>query len=83
MRSLEARELMVERVQAAHAKWPRLEDMPSISTGWRAIAVNEAQHEVDAEKAYIKSLYAACYRGEPIGRSGMTIFVRKIEEKPI
>jgi hypothetical protein len=83
MKSNEAREMMVERVQAAHAKWPRLGDMPDVSSGWRSVAVNPAAYEADEEKAYVSALYAACYRGEPIGRNGMTIFVNKVEERPI
>jgi hypothetical protein len=74
---------MVERVQAAHAKWPRLEDMPEFLSDY-CVKVNEALYEVDPDKAYVQALYAAAYRGEPVGRGhGMQIAVRKVAEKPI
>jgi hypothetical protein len=83
MKSNEAREMMVERIQAAHAKWPKLDDMPDGVTADYGTPVDLALREIDPDKAYVKALYAAAYRGEPVGRVGMTISVRKVVEKPI
>ncbi len=84
MKSNEARELMTERVQKAHAKWRDFHDMPE-AKGDSYVAVNAAVLDPDAEPHeaqghYVKALYAAAYQGEPVGRCGMTIVVRKIGE---
>jgi hypothetical protein len=79
MKSNEARELMTARVQAAHAKWPEFGAMPE-AKGDHYIPVNETLLEHHPAETYAKALYAAAYRGEPVGRSGMTIAVRKVAE---
>jgi hypothetical protein len=88
MKSNEAREMMVERVQAAHAKWPKFHDMPELKAGDKTdadyfVPVNETLLEHHPAETYSKALYAAAFRGEPIGRAGMAIAVRKVVEKPI
>lgn len=82
MKSNEARERMVERVQAAYAKWPSLGQMPT-AKGDYLVSVNEALLAVEPGKAYVEALYAAAYRGEPVGRLGTSIAVKKVEERPI
>lgn len=87
MKSNEARELMVERVLVAHKRWQRFEDMPE-AKGDYSVSVSEALLDIDIDPAqasqlYANALYAAAFRGEPIGRDGMTIAVRKVVEKPI
>jgi hypothetical protein len=82
MKSNEAREMMVERVQAAYAKWPNFYALPE-AKGDYSVAVNETLLEHHPADTYSKALYAAAFRGEPIGRFGMTISVRKVVEKPI
>jgi hypothetical protein len=81
MRSNEAREVMVERVNAAYAKWPSFEALPE-TTGDTLSPVNEAALRHDPS-GYVKALYAAAYRGEIIGRRGMSIAVRKVTESAI
>jgi hypothetical protein len=83
MKSNEAREMMVERVQAAKARWPSLSDLPDGVTSDYGVSVDAALFGIDPGQAYVKALYAACYRGEPVGRVGMTISSRKFVEKPI
>jgi hypothetical protein len=85
VKSNEARELMVERIQAAHAKWPSFYDMPETLGAKHdySVPVNQGHFDNDPDKAYVLALYAAAYRGEPVGRHGFTIAVRKVEEKPI
>jgi hypothetical protein len=83
VKSNEARELMVERVQAAKAKWPTLWDMP-VAFGDYNVVVDPNLLVVDPDQAYVKALYAAAYRGEPVGLSdNLTIAVCKVAEKPI
>jgi hypothetical protein len=83
MKSNEAREMMVERVQAAYAKWPNFYALPDGVKSDYSVAVNETLLLHAPAETYAKALYAAAYRGEPIGRLGMTISVRKVVEKPI
>jgi hypothetical protein len=82
VKSNEARWAMVERVQAAHAKWPNFYALPEGVKGDYRVAVNETLLDHDLTY-YAKMLYAAAYRGEPVGRVGMTISVKKVVEKPI
>jgi hypothetical protein len=81
MRSNESREVMVERVNAAYAKWPRFEDLPE-TLGDVLSPVNGAALTHDPS-GYVKALYAAAYRGEIVGRSGLAIAVRKVAESAI
>jgi hypothetical protein len=83
MKSNEARELMTERVQVAYAKWPNFYAMPDGVKGDYSVAVNETLLEHHPADTYAKALYAAAFRGEPVGRLGMTISVKKVVEKPI
>jgi hypothetical protein len=84
VKSNEARELMVARVKAAHAQWPDFDAMPE-AKGDSYVAVNAAISDPDLDPHivghfYATALYAAAYQGEPVGRSGMSIAVRKLAE---
>jgi hypothetical protein len=81
MRSNEARERMVERVQAAKDKWPAFTDLPAV-VGYPTVAFDPAVLRLDPA-AYIKALYAAAYQGEIVGRTGNAIAIRKVTERRI
>jgi hypothetical protein len=87
MRSNEAREIMVSRVQDAYAKWPSFDDLPEVESFDRSTAFGSSVNKIIDPNAYradyVKALYAAAWMGEVIGRCGMAIAVRKITEAPL
>ena len=64
MKSAEARDAMVKRVQAVHKKYPHFGTLPETAAG-------DVSAEVSADASgYVKALYSVCYEGEVIGRNG-------------
>lgn len=82
MRSNEAREQMVARVQAAHKKWPSFDKLPEKSGDYTA-PLDQALLAVNPGEAYVKALYSACVRGEPVGRVGLAIAAKVVKDKAI
>jgi hypothetical protein len=82
MRSLEAREVMVARVQDAYAKWPRFEDMP-VAAGNRAVPLNAAKYAETPGPAYVEALYKAAYQGDILGRAATSMDIAVNKEAPV
>ena len=77
MHSRDARDAMTDRVNAAFARWPTLDDMPDAKGDVRVkvkVTPDEFGDPVVTQESYVKALFACAYQdAEPVGRDGQFI----------
>lgn len=70
MKTADARDAMVKRVNDAHQKYPKFADLPE-TEGGKADVYESPNGSSEAE--YISCLYRVCAKAIPVGRRGQAI----------